>query len=149
MTAIIRPAIRQDADVVGPKLRDTDRLECLIALGLTGPEAIRYCLRHSTHALAVHAGSPKEPFALFGVAPHLPGIGTVWLLGTDEFNEHRKDLMSLTEPVLRAFQQVYPTLVVEVGEFNLKSIAYLKHFGFEPFPLMDSPASPFIHLVRT
>lgn len=149
MTAIVRPAIRQDADCVGPLLRDMDRLECLISLGHAGPEAVRWCIEQSSHALAVHSGSPKDPFCVLGVAPFLPGIGTVWLLGTDEFDEHRKDLMTLTEPILQQFLQVYPTLVIQVGEFNLKSIRYLSHFGFERFPVMDIPSSPFIHLVRT
>lgn len=149
MTAIIRPAIRQDADVIGPKLRDMDRLEVLLTLGPDGPEAVRRCIEQSTHCFAVHSGSPKEPFAVYGVAPYLPGIGTVWLLGTDEFDEHRRELMALTERTLRAFQQEYLTLIVEVAEINTKSIAYLKHFGFVPFPVMDNPYSPFIHLVRT
>lgn len=149
MTAIIRPAIRQDADVVGPKLRDADHLESLIALGQSGPEAVRFCIEHSTHALAVHSGNPKEPFCVLGVAPVSEGVGSVWLLGTDEFDEHRKDLMALTEPTVQQFLAVYPTLVIQVAEFNTKSIGYLKHFGFEHFPVMDSEKSPFIHLVRT
>lgn len=149
MTAIVRPAIRQDADYVGPLMRDMDRLESLIAAGQAGPEVVRKCIELSSHALAIHSGSPKEPFCVMGVVPYLPGVGNVWLLGTDEFDEHRKDLMILTEPILRQFLAVYPTLVIQVGEFNTKSIRYLKHFGFTPFPTMDIPASPFIHLVRT
>lgn len=149
MTAMIRPAIRQDADYVGPRIRDTDNLESLIALGFSGPEAVRHCLELSSHALAFHSGRPKEPFCVMGVAPLMPGTGTVWLLGTDEFDEHRKDIMAFTEPTLQEFLKVYETLVIQVGEFNTKSIRYLKHFGFEPFPVMDHPSSPFIHLVRT
>lgn len=149
MTAIVRPAIRQDADYVGPLMRDMDRLESLITLGHAGPEAVGWCLAQSSHALAIHSGNPKEPFCVVGVAPYSPGVGTVWLLGTDEFDEHRKDLMVLTEPILRQFLSVYPTLIIQVGEFNAKSIRYLNHFGFERFPVMDIPSSPFIHLVRT
>lgn len=148
MTAIVRPAIRQDAAFVGPRMRDMDRLESLIALGQTGQAAVEHCIDLSSHALAIHSGSPKEPFCVLGVAPLLPDAASVWLLGTDEFDEHRKDLMLLTEPILRQFLSVYPRLFIQVGEFNTKSIAYLKHFGFERMPLMDTPSSPFIHLVR-
>lgn len=149
MTAIVRPAVLRDAAYVGPRMRDMDRLESLIALGLTGPEAVEHCISASPFALAIHDNRPKEPFCVLGVSPYLPDTGSVWLLGTDEFDEHRKDLMLLTEPILRQFLTIYQTLIVEVGEFNTKSIRYLKHFGFEPFPLMDDPTSPFIHLVRT
>lgn len=149
MTAIVRPAVLRDAAYVGPRMRDMDWLESLIALGSTGPEAVERCIRVSTHALAVHDSRPKEPFCVLGVAPYLPDIGTVWLLGTDEFDEHRKDLMLLTEPILREFQKEYPTLLIQVGEFNTKSIRYLKRFGFTHMPVMDIPSSPFIHLVRT
>lgn len=148
MTAIVRPAVRRDAEYVGPRMRDMDRLESLIALGLTGPEAVEHCIEMSSHALAIHDNRPKEPFCVLGVAPLLPDAASVWLLGTDEFDEHRKDLMLLTEPILQQFLSVYPRLFIQVGEFNTKSIRYLKHFGFEHFPLMDTPTSPFIHLVR-
>lgn len=149
MTAIIRPAIRQDADFVGPRMRDAEHIESLIALGFSGPAAVKYCIELSSHALAIHEGSPKEPFCVLGVAPYTPGVGVVWLLGTDVFDEHRRDLMVLTEPILQQFLKSYPTLVIQVGEFNTKSIRYLKHFGFKPFPVMDIPSSPFIHLIRT
>jgi hypothetical protein len=149
MPAIVRPAVLRDAAYVGPRMRDMDRLESLIALGLTGQAAVEHCIHLSSHALAIHDDRPKEPFCVLGVAPLLPDAASVWLLGTDEFDEHRRDLALLTEPILRQFLSVYPRLFIQVGEFNTKSIAYLKHFGFERMPLMDSPASPFIHLVRT
>lgn len=149
MTAIVRPAVRRDAEYVGPRMRDMDRLESIIALGLTGPKVVEHCIEMSSHALAVYDDNPKEPFCVLGVAPLLPDAASVWLLGTDKFDEHRRDLALLTEPILRQFLSVYPRLFIQVGEFNTKSITYLKHFGFEPFPLMDNPHSPFIHLVRT
>lgn len=149
MTATVRPAIKQDAQFVGPRMRDVDNVESLLGLGYSGAEAVETCIKHSSHALSFYSDNAKEPFCVMGVAPFLPGTGTVWLLGTDEFDEHRKDIMSFTEPTLRAFLEAYPRLVIQVGEFNTKSIRYLKHFGFKPFPLMDNPTSPFIHLVRT
>lgn len=149
MTAIVRPAVLRDAAYVGPRMRDMDRLESLIALGHADQAAVELCIQMSTHALAIHDNRPKEPFCVLGVSEYEDGVGSLWLLGTKEFDEHRKDLMLLTEPILRQFLQAYPTLIVEVGEFNTKSIRYLKHFGFKPFPLMDHPSSPFIHLVRT
>lgn len=149
MNAIVRPAIRQDAAYVGPRMRDMERIESLIALGHAGQEAVELCIEVSSHALAIHEGIPKEPFCVLGVAPLSPGVGSVWLIGTDVFDEHRRDLMVLTEPILQQFLKSYPTLVIQVGEFNTKSIRYLKHFGFKPFPVMDIPSSPFIHLIRT
>ena len=149
MTAIVRPAVLRDAAYVGPRMRGLDRIESLIALGYAGQAAVEHCIQNSTVALAIYDDNPKEPFCVVGVASYDDNIGSVWLLGTDEFDEHRKDLMLLTEPVLQQFLSVYPTLVVEVGEFNTRSINYLKHFGFNPFPVMDIPSSPFIHLVRT
>ena len=149
MPAIVRQAVLRDAAYVGPRMRDMDRLESLIALGLTGPEAMEHCIKMSTHALAIYDSNPKEPFCVLGAAPLLPDAASVWLLGTDEFDEHRRDLALLTEPILRQFLSVYPRLFIQVGEFNTKSIAYLKHFGFERLSLMDTPTSPFIHLART
>lgn len=149
MTAIIRPAVQKDAYYVGPRMREAEHLESLIALGYSGPEAVRECIKVSSHALAIHEGNPKEPFCVLGVAPLSAGVGSVWLIGTDTFDEHRRDLMVLTEPILQQFLSVYPTLVIQVGDFNEKSIRYLKHFGFKPFPVLDTPSSPFIHLVRT
>lgn len=149
MPVTLRPAILQDADYVGARMRPIDALESCIALGQDGPEAVRLCIQVSSHALAAIDGSPKEPLCVFGVAPLLPGVGSVWLLGTTRFDERRKDLMKLTEAFLREALGVYPTLVIQVLHTNTKSIRYLKRFGFKPFPVMDLPHSPFIHLIRT
>lgn len=150
MTVTLRPAVLRDADYVGARMRPIDELESAIALGLTGPEAVRVCLQASPHALAVYDGNPKEPFAVLGVAPlQAPGCGSIWLLGTPDFDEHRKDLIKLTAAFLKECHRHYQTLVIQVAHINTKSIRYLKRFGFKPFPVMDLPTSPLIHLVRT
>ena len=150
MAVTLRPAIMADADIVGPRLRAIDALECAIALGLDGPEAVRACIRVSPFVLAAHEGTPKEPFAVMGLAPLPPaGTASVWLLGTDVFDEHRKDLMRMAGAFLRECHRRYHTLVVQLAEINTKSIRFLRHLGFEPFPAMDLPDSPLIHLVRT
>lgn len=149
MSTILRPAILKDADYVGPRLRTIDALESCISLGTDGAEAVRLCIQHSTIALAAVDGDPKKPYAVLGVAPCGPRSGSIWLLGTDEFDEHHKDMMRLTEGFLSECQKIYPTLVIHLLETNRKSLRFLKRFGFKPFPVMDLPDSPLIHLVRT
>ncbi len=104
-----------------------------------GPELdLQDCLRTAVlaseecHVLTTRHG---EPVALFGLAPVslLGGQGCPWLLGTDTFMAHPRDIVVLGKRKVLEWSQRYDQLFNYVDARNLRSIAWLQHIGFQVF----------------
>lgn len=117
---------------VGPiatRMRDIDRLECMIG-GLSPKQALREGLMGSaTVWTALVDGRPE---AMFGVVPvsTIEGRGCVWLLMTDDAMRHRKALVRLGWRYTQALHRHFPVLENIVHAHNHLAIRWLARLGY-------------------
>ena len=76
-----------------------------------------------------------EPAAVFGVAPVslLGGQGCPWVLGTETFMDYPRDIVVQGKRTVRRWGERYDQLFNYVDARNLRSIAWLRHIGFQVF----------------
>ena len=109
---------------------DLDEIEAMAA---TRPEvALRDSLAISSHAYAVldRAG---EPVAIFGAAPHpLPGVGVVWMLGTDGIEREALSIGRRTKRYFTELTNAYPLALWNyIDARNTVSMRWLRWGGFK------------------
>jgi len=80
-----------------------------------------------------------EPCVMLGVVVNdlLSGIGSVWLLGTDNALKHKRCFLTLVPDVIDEMLNICPMLYNHVHFKNIVSIKWLKRVGFtfdEPAP---------------
>lgn len=128
-----------DADVVeawaaelSANLRQCD-LDEIEAMNATSPKtALQDSLRLSSHAYVVVDGS-GEPIAMFGAAPHpLPGVGIVWMLGTDAIQTEAFGIARRTRRYFHELNSAYSLLFNFVDARNKVSLRWLRWGGFAP-----------------
>lgn len=137
MSITVRAARLDDALVVAANIREADRAEVLASSHSTPERAISESLRVSTAAWVGYYDD--RPVCVFGVAPLnlLAGIGSPWLLGTDDLAERPAGFLRRCRPYVRRMLRVYPTLVNHVDDRNEVSKRWLSWMGFtlcEPVP---------------
>lgn len=119
------------ADHVGANMRQSDIDEVRASSGLTPTEAVRQSLSLSSIAFCVESDT-HGPCAIFGAAPGgLPGLGIVWMLGTDGI---RKEGYSIAKQTRRYFDELnleYPVLWNMIDGRNSLSMRWLRWGGFE------------------
>ena len=131
MTATVKHAAMADALIVAAGMREADRLE-VWATSKSSPEsAILESIRVSTHAWIGYYDD--RPVCVFGVAPlnMVAGIGSPWLLGTDELVERPAAFLRRCRPYVARMLAVYPKLVNHVDDRNEASKSWLRWLGFE------------------
>jgi hypothetical protein len=120
------------ADHVAAHLRQCDLDEVAAMTGLEPEDAMRSSLALSTHAFAVVSHQGGAPIAIFGAAPHpLPGVGIVWMLGTDDI---RKEAYSIAKATRRYFDELnaaYWMLWNFIDARNTVSLRWLRWGGFK------------------
>lgn len=131
MTTSVRPANLEDALVVAANMREADRREVWASSRSTPEGSIRESLRISTHAWVGYYDD--RPVCVFGVAPlnMVAGLGSPWLLGTDELVERPAAFLRRCRPYVGRMLAVYPKLVNYVDDRNEASKAWLSWLGFE------------------
>lgn len=117
-------------------MREADRLEVSLSCGLGPVDAVTRSLDASTHAWVGYYDA--RPVCVFGVAPLsvLGGIGSPWLLGTDELVRRPRQFLSRCRPYVAEMLSVYPLLVNHVHEGNAASKRWLSWLGFK----LEAPA---------
>lgn len=126
-------------------LRDQDRAE-LEAMHGGSPELIlpQSVLLSSHGWLAVDRG---EPIAVFGAAPSpLPGVGIVWMLGTDGVARAGRSIARQTAPLLDEMHTAYPVLWNYIDARNSVSLRWLRWVGFELLGDHRSPSGHLFHI---
>jgi len=118
-----------------------DRDEC--AAGGLGPfRALEVSLKNSVIAWTGMVGDSR-PVAMFGVTPLdiLGGMGSPWLLGTDEVRKYAKTFLRFNREYLPVMLDLFPRLVNYVDIRHEVSIRWLKHLGFtfDPDPVPYGP----------
>ena len=148
MKTTIRTATMQDAVAVAFKMREADRAEVWASNRNDPMTACTNAVAVSTMAWAAY--HDDRPVCIFGVAPlsALSGIGSPWLLGTDEVAEHSLRFLRRCRPYVRRMLGVYPVLVNHVDDRNEASKGWLRWLGFElgepaPYGPFGVPFRPF------
>ena len=138
---------------IGPiavRMRDIDRLECLV-FGHTPKEALRNGLMSASMAwTALVDGRPE---AIFGVSTTslLEGTGRPWMLMTNEAVKHAVPLLRLGRIYTEAIQRHYVLLHNWVHSDNAASIRWLSRLGFAVGSvdiINGYPMRPFVRSAR-
>lgn len=119
------------------EMRDADVSEVMASSGRNPMDALQDSVRVSTECWAAMIG--EKPIAIFGVGPLnvLNGIGSPWMLGSDELVSHAFYVLRVSRPYVERMHQVYPVLFNLVDSRNIVSQRWLKWLGFhlyEPIP---------------
>lgn len=134
---------------IGHYMRQQD-LDELASMHDIAPELVlSQSLLLSSHAwIAEHKG---EPVAIFGAAPSpLPGVGIVWLLGTDKITEAGRSIARQTPHYVEQMQRAYPVLWNYIDARNSVSMRWLRWGGFKLVGDYTSPKGhPFHIFART
>lgn len=111
-------------------LRQADKDEVEASSGMEPLEALRLSLGLSEKAYFVFDRA-DNPAAVFGVSPHaVPGIGVVWMLGTESVQEEALGIARRTRPYLEEISRGYIVLWNNVHAANTVSRRWLKWSGF-------------------
>lgn len=131
---------------VAAHMRAADRLEVAAASGRTPLEALSIGFAISDEC--VTALSPEgTPVVIFGIAPvcRLTGVGSPWLLGTDEALRYRRHFFTDPPKVLAAMLESYTTLENYVHAENTLSVRWLQKIGFTLEPPVRFPSGHWFH----
>ncbi len=138
MNRYIVPAHRDHIFWIASNMAEADRRE-IEALGFGPFRALEDSLNRSAAAWTGVVGCAR-PVCMFGVTPMdiLGGIGSPWLLGTNEVGKHAKTFMRLNREYVPKMLELFPDLVNWVDARHAVAIRWLKWLGFqfdpEPVP---------------
>lgn len=139
------------ADHVASHMRQSDIDEVKASTTLTPREALYESISISTHAYAV-VSDTLGCVALFGAAPHpLPGVGVVWMLGTEGIQQERMGIAKATRRYFDELNEAYWLLWNYIDGRNAVSMRWLRWGGFkllEEHPAHGIEGRPFFTFAR-
>tara|TARA_R100001510_G_C7651328_1_gene208990 strand:+ start:2131 stop:2643 length:513 start_codon:yes stop_codon:yes gene_type:complete len=117
------------AEYLQHHLRETDRRECLIA-NCTPWRALLYPLK-SKSAETYTTLIDDVPAMMFGVVPiDQYNVGRIWMLCSDQVEEHQKSFVKFSYNIVEYFQNKYYLLENIVPVEHTKTIKWLEYLGF-------------------
>lgn len=140
-----------DIEHVSQHMRQSDVHEVAAAVGLSPTAALSLSVALSTSVIV--AAHNNVPFAIMGCAPAAEeGLGTPWLLATDDWKNHRRQIVTETPKVIAHFHSLYARLTNYVDARHADSIRWLKWAGFslapaKPYGLFGLPFHQFTKAV--
>ncbi|MFO0759483.1 MAG: hypothetical protein U0359_23530 [Byssovorax sp.] len=148
----MRPAERDDADFLAPRLRPADRREISAALGMEPRMVLRRGVQASNPCYAVVEGTIV--FALFGVVPYArdPEIGSVWLLASERLAAHPAFVVRSSKVWIGRLHEHYRVLTNYVDARNEVHLRWLRFCGFtfvrriERFGALGLPFYEVVHV---
>ena len=149
MIGIVRDSVLHDCQVIAENIREDDRREILAMSGGEPLEAMVAGFIHSDKPRTVLVG--ETPVAMFGSGEVEPGVGVVWLLGTDGIEDISIQFLRESKHWLEQLHDKYEMLFNYVDERNTVHIKWLRWLGFkfinrhEQFGVENRP---FIEFVR-
>jgi hypothetical protein len=119
------------ADQITAQLRQSDREEIEAGGAVAPEEALRVSMSISTHAYCI-TSQECGPIAMFGAAPSpLPGVGIVWMLGTDAIQTEALAIARRTRRYFNELNEPYPVLWNYIDSRNAVSMKWLEWGGFK------------------
>jgi len=133
MTTAIRPATLSDGADMWPHMRQCDLAELYASGGFDGRSGLLLSIASSKKSW-VFLGNDR-PIFIFGVTPSMTkGIGVPWMLGTDDVDVYRRDLLAITKPYIAQMMDGFTLLCNRVDARNVKSVRWLRWSGFQIEP---------------
>lgn len=130
----LRPATIEDADLIGPRLRQSDAAELLAASGLSAADSLRFSIKASQGGFCMIAITDGgEPVLIWGVAPSpTEGVGIPWMVATPEiYNpQYLRTFKKLCGEWVERMNKQFPLLINYVDHRNVTSILWLQALGF-------------------
>lgn len=124
-------------ETIAANLRQSDVDEVKASSALPPRDALFASFALSTHAYVILSRG-GGPIAVFGAAPHpLPGVGIVWMLGTDGIRREAYSIARSTRRYLDELSEAYPILWNFIDARNAVSMRWLRWGGFKV--LADHP----------
>lgn len=128
--ATVRFSRASDVPILAANLREADRAE-LEALGTTPLPSLAHGFVHSRppHTILVE----DEPVGMFGAVPLSPGVGAVWLLGTDKLVQGvtKWEFLHQCRGWVGELQRGYHVLTNIVDHRNAVHRKWIKWCGFK------------------
>lgn len=128
---IFRHATEADVGrIIDLGLREADLIECRRMTGRPIHEALHHSWAVSLHRYAVVLND--DPVAFAGCYPLnlFEGVGSPWLITTNEAPRHWWRFLKFSRLILEIFKQDYNKLTNVVDAENKTSIKWLKWLGF-------------------
>lgn len=139
--------VRTWADHIAAHMRQQD-LDEIEAMG-SGADALHLSIQLSSHGYCIMDRDGK-PCAMFGAAPHpLPGVGVVWMLGTDGIRREAVGISRRTRRYFNELNTAYPVLWNYIDARNTVSLRWLRWGGFKLLSDVDINGHPFHLFART
>ena len=128
--ARVVPAVAAHVEALAPCLREADRREIRAAFGRPADAVLRAGFRNAKRCWTVLAG--ERPIAMFGVGRRpQPRIGTAWLLASEEFERHGRQLRREGPYWVDALMIGHDVLTNFVPDENRVAVRWLTWLGFE------------------
>lgn len=139
----IVPARCRHIATIARRMRAADADECRAMAGLSPLDGLRSSMLRSEAYTALVNGQPE---AMFGTSDInvLAGIGSAWLLGTDEVTRHPKEFLRMSREWLAKPFTRYSVLRNVVSVENSASIRWLKWLGATFSDPIDVGGKPFV-----
>lgn len=124
----VRDATLEDADFLATRLRARDYDEAVASAGADIPTVMRASVAASEGMCWI--AESDQPVFVIGCAPVVPGVGSPWLLGTDEVRAYPGALTRIAKRHIAIMLQTYGYLVNYVDARNADSVGWLRLLGF-------------------
>lgn len=131
--AIVRTSVAADAQRLAPRLRRADVTEIEASSTKTPLESIQAGIEHSSKCFTIVSPTdPEKVFGVFGVVdiPGTPGVGLVWLLGSDDLTRIAYKFLRHSKEWLEVLFEDAKLLCNAVDERNTVHIRWLRWLGF-------------------
>jgi len=145
----VRPSLPGDCVYLAKHLREADRNEVQAVLGKCNLEALVFSWSHTEKPYTIVEG--ETPAGVFGVAPTEPGVGCIWLLGTDALVRGRWRFLRESRKWLEHVSEGYHLLYNYVDERNTVHIRWIEWLGFTFIARHETyghEQRPFLEFVR-
>lgn len=137
------PARGKHINTIARRMRVADVAECRAMAGLSARDGLRRSMRRSTAFTVLIGGRPEAMFGTSDVNV-LAGIGSVWMLATDEVDRHPRDLLRLSPEWVGKLFSRYEVLRNVVSVDNDASIRWLKWLGARFTDPIEVGGVPFV-----
>jgi len=150
LSGSVRPSVLDDCYVIAENIREDDRREILAMNGEEPLEAMVSGFIYSDNPRTVLVG--ETPVAMFGSGEVEPGVGMVWLLGTEGIEDISIQFLRESKHWLEQLHDNYEMLFNYVDERNTVHIKWLKWLGFkfinrhEQFGVENRPFFEFVRI---
>lgn len=128
VTLTVRPSKPGDCVYLEKHLREADRNEVQATLGKCDLEALLLSWSYTKDPYTIFKG--ETPAGVFGVAPFRPGIGCIWLLGTDDLVRCRWSFLRQSRHWMNHVSSGFQLLFNYVDERNTVHIKWIEWLGF-------------------